>query len=256
MPYAKYYFIFSLASIVIWYFKEHIGLDFNKLLKPITGMLYGVHGDDRSLVHANGPLWYFPLLVTSTLMAKLCIKNINLGLLFAFIYTFINYHFIHIDFPWRLDMAGAGAFFILIGYALNQQLEADKLTNYLKNPAKLIALLVIALCVLAYVNGRVNLNTADLGHSVFLYFLNAIIGSLIVILVSHLIASNKLAQLISTNTLLIFCIHIYFVKLLKFAYFPEFFITKFLVTVFYAICILLLTLIISIKIQPILKKLV
>jgi len=214
--YLLLYGLFTLASSIIWYLLEARDQSLNEIFKPLIGGLWGLHGPSLELIHNNDPLWYFPFLITSLLMAFIFI-HVPLIWKCLMVMVWVICYQMHYLPPsaWSLDLAPVGALFILLGAGL-RTLENEN--NYwlqkLNHPLCIVGLLSGWL-LLVWVNGYVNLNSREWGTSWLLFIVTAIAGTGFLIGVCKKIPASPIARQLSRHTLIIFCTHIYLVKALN-----------------------------------------
>lgn len=214
--YLVLYGLFTLASSIIWYFLEARDQPVSAIFKPLIASLWGLHGPALELIHNNDPLWYFPFLITSLLVAFVFIQ-IPLIWKYLMVIGWIICYQMNFLSPsaWSLDLAPMGALFILLGAGLHI-LEKEKKTLFQKldHPLSIVSILVVWL-LLVWANGYINLNSRELGKSWVLFIFAAIAGTGFLIGICKKIPSSFIARGLSRHTLIIFCTHIYFVKALN-----------------------------------------
>jgi fucose 4-O-acetylase-like acetyltransferase len=211
--YLVLYGLFTLASSIIWYFLEARDQSISVIFKPLIASLWGLHGPSLELIHNNDPLWYFPFLITSLLLAfifmhmPLMWKGVMV--MAGIICYQINY--LHPS-AWSLDLAPMGALFILLGAGL-RILENEKkyLFQKLDHVLCIVGLLIVWL-LLVWANGYVNLNSREWGMSWVLFIFAAIAGTGCLIGICKKIPESWIARGLSRHTLIIFCTHIFLVK--------------------------------------------
>ncbi len=213
----KLYFLFSFISIILFGFISILKNKPFNIVDLAYGTLYGTHGVEKLLGHGNDPLWYLPFFVGSLFIFYFSLKlpkSLGVIVVAALALFSVNYHGIRL--PWSLDVAGVGVLFLLIGSEINKYYEKINIIFSSKLSLYLIPIIGVGLFYLTLLNGSTNINRVLFGDSIGLYFLNAIIGCWLVITVSHNIKITKTIELISTHTLIIFSIHLYFLKTLGF----------------------------------------
>lgn len=213
------FLLFSLLSIIVeallYSVAEKQVLDFQHYF---AATLYGVHGKDRLLMHFNGALWYFTFLVTS-LVVYFSVVKVSQGLLRLVIVmgaAVLSFKYKGLGLPWNFDLVGLGMLFIYLGALAKEYCIFDKVKDF---RIRLVVFIVIASPVLVFIehaNGHVNINRYLLGLYPPLTILCAVLGSFIIVAASMLLPASKLAILLSNNTMIIFCVHLGFVKLLRF----------------------------------------
>lgn len=213
-PYVNAYVFFSMIAIAILYCVEGVSGSVSDALLPILRMVYGVHGADRALMHHNGPLWYFPFLITTLFVTYSFVRFPPwLGWVMALIYCSFSLLYSGVRLPWCVDKAGVGVLFCFIGYKVNT--HYDDIFKHLIEGRLLLSLLpilFIILIVMVDINGATNINRAMFGNNGIVFLVNALIGCSCIVVISANIPKTILAQKISIHTMTIFCTHIYIVK--------------------------------------------
>lgn len=219
----RLYLFFSFLSMLLLALKLLLS---GEALAPILadsaqGVLYGVSGREKAFVHQNAPLWYFPFLISSLIAAwiaaalgrRLSAPIAGLALLLAGCLAAM--HLREQVWPWYANSAAVGGLFIWTGWSLRPALRrvADAL-NGRAAPCSALALGLSAATVALYaLNGRVNINGGMFGESIWLFFITAFAGTLALAAWGLLLPPLKIIRLLSANTLVIFCTHIYLIHL-------------------------------------------
>lgn len=223
-PYLRLYGFFSVLSIGLWIVMDQpLRHGFSELGNAFCGMVYGVHGSELLLVHANAPLWYLPFLVTS-LLGVFLIRQLPVSAGWCATLAYFAFSIAYPELsdrrlPWSIDVGGVGVLCVFGGITLRELLESRE--QPIERLAPSIVYLGIAvvgvalLCVTAPWNGTTNLNKAVFGANGLLYLVNAAIGTAALLAVSMALPLTGLAHRMSRQTLVIFCTHIYFVKSLN-----------------------------------------
>lgn len=214
--YLVLYGLFTFASSIIWYFLEARDQPTSTIFKPLIASLWGLHGPALELIHNNDPLWYFPFLITSLLVAFVFIQIPIIWKCLMVIGWIICYQMNYLrPSAWSSDLAPMGALFILLGAGLHIfEKEKNALFQKLDHPLCIVGLLVVWL-LLVWANGYVNLNSREGGKSWVCFIFAAIAGTGFLIGICKKIPSSLIAGGLSRHTLIIFCTHIYFVKALN-----------------------------------------
>jgi acyltransferase len=214
--YLVLYGLFTLASSIIWYLLEARDQSIGAIVQPLVASLWGLHGPSLELIHNNDPLWYFPFLITSLLLAFIFMHMPLMWKCVIVITGIICYQMNYLQpFAWSLDLAPMGALFILLGAGL-RVLENEKkyLFQKLDHVLCIVGLLMVWL-LLVWINGYVNLNSREWGLSWILFIVAAIAGTGFLIGICKKIPASSIARGLSRNTLIIFCTHIFLVKALN-----------------------------------------
>lgn len=218
--YVRAYIFFSVFAIALWWAADLIKTrTIHDPLAPIFGSLYGVAGSENALIHADQPLWYLPYLVSSMIGAWVAARlaaqfHLAVGWIFALAYASVAILYHGVRLPWDIDIAGMGSVLIFFGYRLRH--HYPKIQPILDSPLRAwaAALLLggVALTT-SMLNGSVNINGAEFGNHGALFLVTAICGSLALFLICSQIPPSSFARVISINTLTIFAIHIYLVRI-------------------------------------------
>lgn len=212
--YLNLYFLFSLIAIVAWYFLEARQYPLSVLLQPIYGSIVGVHGPALALIHNNDPLWYFPFLMVSIIASYLLVR---VGLLWGLVLlalSFLPYYLkITAPLPWSLDLVPFGVVFIVAGVYFGRHLPIYMIPS---RPNVFYTFIAMVVWVsIALWNGVVNLNGRVWGESFLLFLLSAMVGVYAIFRLISIFPSFALVRSISRHTLVIFCLHIYLVKVVN-----------------------------------------
>ena len=218
----RYYFylyiFFSVVASIVWYLLEARSESILRILGPLVGMAYGLHGPDLKLMHNNDPLWYFPFLISSTVLsyifyllfrASWAWLAITISLILsAPLWTSFP------PLPWSFDIAPLGAIFIGVGLGVRFLYDGySRLFEKLTSPLMMFLYVSIWLSGGLF-NGVVNINGRLWGDSWWLFLICA--ASAIFGLVSILkrVPVLAISTELSKHTLLIFCSHIYLTKII------------------------------------------
>ncbi len=214
--YLVLYGLFTLASSFLWYLLEARDQSFTLVIKPLIGGLGGLHGPSLALIHNNDPLWYFPFLITSLLVAFILFHLSWIWRSLFFIASLMAYQ-LNLLPPlfWSLDLAPVGAMFILFGAALRHCENTSRYAFIGSQQMGWIISLLILWLLLVWINDGINMNSRNWGNSWIVFMLTAIVGTACMVGISKKIPSFKFLRSVSQHTLIIFCVHIYFVKALN-----------------------------------------
>lgn len=218
--YVRAYVFFSAGAIALWWVIAMAKAKaFVSPLPALYGALYGVAGPDNWLVHADQPLWYLPFLITSVFSAWLAARlgdrlGMIAGWLALLVYAAVAMLYHGPRLPWDIDIAGMGAMMVFVGHRLRQHFAKVQFLTERPASALATALVLGGITVGAsMINGSVNINGAEFGYSGALFLFTAICGSLTVLLLCSQIPASRLARSISINTLTIFALHIYLIRI-------------------------------------------
>ncbi len=219
LPYVKLYAVFTVFSVLVKMALEPLyrplGL-FDSLGEVFVNAAYGVAGRDVAL--PNAPLWYFTFLTASLLVFWIALRAGRLagtvpwfsGLLLLPAALFGLFQDGSYS-PWYINYAGIGALFIWTGFLAKDYLpRLETAMDRLPETRRLLVVfgLLLAIAVSGALNGSVNINRAHFGESHVLFFANAVLGTLGVIMIGMLLPPFRILEVLSENTLVIFSVHI------------------------------------------------
>jgi len=203
-------------------------------------MLYGVGYDTENSRMLLRPIWFLVALfimkiifdfVTKLTENLIIILNVSIVLWLVSDFLFKS----KLDLYWSIDSAFAAIPFFTFGYILKSlkiNFNIFKEREYLNVILSII--LFIILFFLSKINGSVDINGNISGHYPFLYFTNAVLGIIGVIMLSQLsFQLNSFFKYLSQNTLLILFLHYTFIlvifKIVPLNYFSD--ITFFILSI-------------------------
>lgn len=207
--------------------KDYVILKFNRLIVPYFGMaficyfimvfIFGKYENGfkyiLGILYSRGtlewlpncsPLWFLTCLFIVEMIIYNILRNIKkdryifiivimLGLLGAIVYKFIL-----IKLPWNIDTALIASVFSLIGFLVKKYSIFDKIKKYNK--------FVFVICILCnYISVLYNENAVDLDGNkygnLFLFYLGAFSGIIIIILICKKINNVKYYSFLGKNTM-------------------------------------------------------
>lgn len=186
-------------------------------------LVYIVYGTRETLINANSltSLWFLPVMFLSVVLAEGIVSYavkvnkrwiVSIGCILTFTIGALFPHWQRFGNPWGIDIAFVSIGFLLLGYYLRRLITKlnDKLSI-------VFGMLVIALVGFALL---VHYSTSSVGYvlmanaiygNFFIFLGNAVLGSLIVILLSCLISKRRFHKTVmlyaGQNTLGIFVVH-------------------------------------------------
>ncbi|MGH1439811.1 MAG: acyltransferase family protein [Cellvibrionaceae bacterium] len=257
IPYVLIYLLFSIFAFFVWYFLEARTEDFLSALGRVAyGVFYGVQGADRLLIHHNAPLWYFPFLITSLAISYFLLKlPVWAQCTLVLFYGLFSVTYTGPRLPWCIDIAGIGVFFIFLGAWFKQYADhIDKIVSSRMTMYMVCSIVFGLFVVLAMNNGVVNVNRASFGEIPFFLYPIAVLGILFLFFLCKLLSGFSFLRVLSEHTLVIFCLHIFFLKALNklsFTYGPlvDAGLVVFMSTIVVAVCVM-----VSIFIKPWIEK--
>lgn len=238
--YLRAYVFFSLIAILLWWgmVSARAGAPVNPL-PAVWGALYGVAGAENLFVHQDQPLWYFPFLIVSLagawVAASLAIR-VETGLggrpggiagaaVGAVVGAVVGWGLLILwaafgtlwqgpRLPWALDIGGFGALALFAGLKL-RGVWPYLAAGFARPPVALALALVSGAVLVAAsaANGNTNLNGAGFGQSGILFAIGIIAGSTMIMAIASLVSPSAALRRVSGDTLTIFALHIYLVRL-------------------------------------------
>ncbi|MGH8027742.1 MAG: acyltransferase family protein, partial [Pseudoxanthomonas sp.] len=205
------YVFFFFAAYAYWLLTRQVG---EKALRwgqtpwwePLGGLLTGI--GPRLYVHPA--LWFLPALFTTALVYFLLSKRLKpgaialLSLPLAMLWI-AAFPATDLRLPFALDVLPVALLFYACGALAGRTVPLPRSASL--GVAAAAALLVPWL-LLAWSNGRVDINQLRFGTSAWKFVLAALLGTSIVLLASPLGAKSAALRWMGRNTLLILCIHI------------------------------------------------
>lgn len=205
------YFIFSILTFAYWAIVErHIRQQENSIIWQAINIFYGAGGPSNYVF--NVPLWFIPCyLVTEVVFKYISMikkeKNLCIILIICSIIGWIIPQFIDFRLLLGIDTMFTSIFFYGLGYffsskylIIKTKIKKNRYTYYI-----IISILSIIFAITYNLNIEVDMNNLTFGNY-FLYYISAISGSFVIILLAHKIKS-KIITWIGKNTMIIMCIH-------------------------------------------------
>lgn len=144
-------------------------------------------------------------------------KTILLSLLSIFIIGFAYSRYINIKLPWTIDVSLTATVFFGIGYIIKGKLDLNNISS------KTLPIFLALSIATGMLNDKVEVYDNYYGNY-FLFFISAISGIIIAVILAKLIKSSKILNFIGMNTLVLLGLH------LKIIYIPlEFLSNKILI---------------------------
>lgn len=205
------YVVFFSVAYAYWLLTRHIG---EKALRwgqapwwePLTGLLTGIGPQ----LYVHPALWFLPALFMAALAYLLlrrilrpeAIAMLSLPLALVWIHGFPD---IGLRLPFALDVLPVALFFYACGAVASGIVS---LPRSAWAGCAVAALLVGPWLLLAWSNGRVDINQLRFGASEWKFMAASLLGASLVLLGSPLAARWSPLRWIGRNTLLILCVHI------------------------------------------------
>lgn len=205
------YLFFFLIAYAYWLLTRHIG---EKALRwgqspwwePLIGLLTGI----GPKLYVHPALWFLPALFVIALAHLLLSKMLRteaialLSLPFALAWI-LAFPGTGLRLPFALDILPVGLFYYACGAVAGRFVSLPR-SAWAGCAAAL--LLAVPWLLLAWSNGRVDINQLRFGASAGKFIMASLLGTAIVLLASPLGARSAALQWIGRNTLLILCTHI------------------------------------------------
>lgn len=217
IPYICFYILTYLWWLFVT-FRRHPELYEHNItegfVKPMMGMLLGEGYQTAISTMINVPLWFLVGLFFCRLIfcfflsldkkkywGLVAINILSVIVIYLRSYTQINLY-------WSLDSAMMAIPFYTFGFFMKQFLDKFDPTISRKIILSIVFLIIGAL--LSRWNGFVDINTSNYGQSIFIFYINGVIGALAVIFFSRIFTNIKLDLFIylGKNTLIIFAFHL------------------------------------------------
>jgi acyltransferase len=207
VPYAFFFFV----AYGYWLITRNIG---EKALRwgqmpwwePLGGLLSGIGPQ----LYVHPALWFLPALFMTVLAYfflakrlqpwKVALLMLPLAMLWVMAFPAMG-----LRLPFALDVLPVALFFYACGALAGRSVSLPK--SVLRG-CVLAALLLVPWLLLAWSNGRVDINQLRFGASVWKFILAAVLGTSVVLLASPLAARSAVLRWMGRNTLLILCAHI------------------------------------------------
>lgn len=207
VPYAFFFF----GAYGYWLITRHIG---EKALRwgqmpwwePVGGLLTGIGPQ----LYVHPALWFLPALFMTALAYFFLGKRLQPWIVALLILPLamlwiVNFPATGLRLPFALDVLPVALFFYACGALAGR---AVSLPQSASRGCALAALLLVPWLLLAWSNGRVDINQLRFGASAWKFVLAALLGTSVVLLASPLAAQSAVLRWMGRNTLLILCTHI------------------------------------------------
>ena len=208
------YLVYNTALIIISsLISIPYGLNPEKtILQPLIGMLTG-------LAIPGGPSWFLLALFFDRIIFKLLLdSNWTRRIIICIILILIYLTHRHITSnPLVIFSALLGMPFMIVGYAIKDLIR--KVTT-IPVKVKLLAITLGIVCVpLSYINGTADMFKGLYGENIFLFIINGILGSLMIIcMCSFYEYTNKTFRIIIQGSLFFICCHMMIMEYVMLTY--------------------------------------
>lgn len=224
------YFIFGIALFAFWD-AALLALHRQTEMRSITNLITSILWNNANASAFGVIQWFLPCLFFAEIIFAFLLKisKNNIILLWGdIILLSISGYWIpltlDIRLPWALDCALMASAFYGLGWIVKKMLILEKISKLIKKKKVIcwfiIVVIAIAMIPSVFYNGEVNMRTVTYGNY-FLYIVNAVIYSFLIILVSMLLEQmlnhNKGCEVlkwIGRNTLVVLllnstCVRVY-----------------------------------------------
>ena len=203
----KPYLFFSVVLLLIYKrfaWNDIVGVFYSRYC------LYTYHAPDNIffMKATNSPMWFLTAMFATFPLFYIIMKNEKYIKWIVFSYLLITWGctFLPILLPWSLDVVFIMAIFMYIGVLFRRQ------ENLLNKPSYIYWLIIAAFLILCKVNGEPNPSVRELGHSLLLYMITGVLGSISMMWICKHLEGKPLSGLladIGRHTLVIFCLQIF-----------------------------------------------
>jgi len=213
IPYLFFYILCYPYWFLKTYFIKHIEFNFtNYLFKPLAGALLGVVEDTNYSYMVMGSLWFlmalFFIRIIFTLVSdKSTVFHFYISIILAVIGVILNRF--KVILPFSLSVVCLNFLFYEFGYWAKPVI--DKLISLrIFEKVSVCIMLILMLFSLAGLNGKFHVCDAAYGNNIFIFYINAIIGSLLVfMLASFIVVPSRFLLFFAQNTLIIMALQTY-----------------------------------------------
>ena len=212
------YTSFQLLCYPYWlcksYFQNHIPLTINNYFaKPVLGFFYGVVHDTQYSYMVIGACWFLLALFFIKVFASLVLKLPGYLQLLSCIISVVSGILLKtqgIMLPFSLNVSLLCLPLFLSGFYLKDWMDTALKRLSLKSKLLVIAILACGLYTLANMNGMFHVCDGVWGKTIYLYYINAVMGGGIIILLASLVkTANTFFLFLSRNTMIIMVFEIY-----------------------------------------------
>lgn len=211
------YLIFSFITYIYWAIIENPITDNEEILNPFL-QIFISQGSGGYMLH-NIPMWFVLCLFAIEIIYFILKKKLNNKLLFiaccllgiiGCAMTLPNTFFDFKKLVWSIDVALIAIPFYMIGNLINEKFGRTKVKQLILNK-KVISIIImiilfVLLCILSNINSPISMGTEELGNW-FLFYLNAFIGIVMILIISVIMEKNKILQFLGRNSFFIMAMH-------------------------------------------------
>ena len=221
IPYA----VFGVISYIVWLAIASNGSEMT-ILQPLKSLLW----DNTRLMPISGSLWFLTAMWFSQLIFTILIllvpnKWVLLGLSGLFSIGAIIITNVGVVFPWSLNAALLGVFFISIGWHIRISKNGEKLlSKTLQIPIGVSLVMLLIFTITSFLNSTVNMRAVICGNAI-LFYVNALgltIGFLNVCRVAdqkitdvHVKKALSVIKKIGRNSITFLCLNQLIIYLMK-----------------------------------------
>ena len=203
----KPYLFFSVVLLLIYKrfaWNDIVGVFYSRYC------LYTYYAPDNIffMKATNSPMWFLTAMFATFPLFYIIMKNEKYIKWIVLSYLLITWGctFLPILLPWSLDVVFIMAIFLYIGVLFRRQ------ETFLNKPSYIYWLIIAAFLILCKVNGEPNPSVRELGHSLLLYMITGVLGSISMMWICKHLEGKPFSGLladIGRHTLVIFCLQIF-----------------------------------------------
>lgn len=207
------YFFLNIVTYILWVIKMQVEPDSSvSIINAFFQIFYG------GVLPHNTPLWFLMALFIVEIIVFVLLDKVN-KFCILFIFVVLSWTTQYVGWvPFYIDAAIVGVPFYIAGY-----LYKDKIRLLLSLRFWLLVVIGILLTLLTLLlsqwNGRVDMFSNGFGANFSLFWLNAIVGIVLMFVLGKLcdrcLGNVTFIRFISRNTIIILALHITVIRLLK-----------------------------------------
>lgn len=211
------YLVFSFITYIYWVVIENPITDNEGILTPFL-QIFISQGSAGYMLH-NIPMWFVLCLFAIEIIYFLLKRRLNNKSLFIVCcvlaivgcaMTLPNTFFDFTKLFWSINVALVAIPFYMIGNLISEKFGRTKIKQLILSKKVIsVIIMIIAfalLCILSNVNSPISMGTEELGNWL-LFYLNAFIGIVMILIISVLMERNKLFQFLGRNSFFIMAMH-------------------------------------------------
>lgn len=205
------YFVFAFTSYLFWLLVvRNLSIRGTALstpvLKSFLGIFYSV-GTEGWNIPLGTPLWFLTCLFVVEILFWYVYKisaNISVLKTMILIFSITGYLgsvFMPFRLPWNIDVALTAVTFYGTGFIFKNTIDAISQFAVKRNLFLIIPFFILNI-LFCFLNGKIDMYENHYGSPIFFY-LSALSGTMVFIILSKIIPPNKLLSFIGSNTIII-----------------------------------------------------